>query len=93
MKNIVIDNLPGSTTEQELRNLFAPYGEVRAASVVRGTSLKARGLGFVSMDPLDASHAIRGLDGTELDGRVLCVNAAQTQARREFGIHDTSPSW
>ncbi len=93
MKNIIIDNLPCSTTESELRDLFAPYGDIHSATVVRGTSLKARGLAFVSMDPQDAWHAIRGLDGLELEGRILCVQAAQPTGRPQFGIHDTSPSW
>ncbi len=93
MKNIVIDNLPTSTTEEELRSLFTPFGRVHSATVVRGTSQKARGLGFVGMDPIDAWRAINDLDGMNLGGKTLTINSAQSGSRARFAINDSSPSW
>ncbi len=93
MKNIIIDNLPGSTTDDELRHLFTPFGIVHSATVVRSMSRKAQGLGFVDMDPPDAWLAIRNLDGLEIEGKTLSVSPAPAQRRTDIGIRDTSPSW
>ncbi len=93
MKNIIIDNLPGSTTDEELRRLFSPFGTVYSATVVCSMSRKARGLGFVDMAPTDAWQAICSLNGIEVDGKTLSVSPAQPQRRADFGIKDTSPSW
>ncbi len=93
MKNIIIDNLPGSTTDDELRHLFTPFGTVYSATVVRSMSRKARGLGFVDMAPSDAWQAICNLDGLEVEGQTLSVSPAPPQPRAGFNIKDTSPSW
>ena len=76
---IYVGNMSYSTTEDELRDLFAPYGEVVSVSVVydRATG-RPRGFAFVEMGTTEAAEgAISGLNGQEVGGRQLRVNAAK----------------
>jgi RNA recognition motif-containing protein len=83
LKKIYVGNLPFTTTDADLRQLFASHGEVRSASVVMDReSGRSRGFGFVEMDAANASTAIAALDGRALDGRSLRVNEAESKARR-----------
>jgi len=70
--------LPWATTEDELRELFAPFGEVARVSIPRNRHTdRPRGFGFVVMPKeAEAEVAIKALDGTELDGRRLKVSKA-----------------
>jgi cold-inducible RNA-binding protein len=76
---IYVGNMSYSTTEDELRDLFAPYGEVVSVSVVydRATG-RPRGFAFVEMGTTEAAEgAISALNGQEVGGRQLRVNAAK----------------
>lgn len=77
--NIFVGNLPFATSEDDLRGLFEPFGEVQRASIVmdRATG-RSRGFGFVEMASDDqARQAIEELGGKEYDGRALTVNEAK----------------
>lgn len=78
MKKIYVGNLPWSTTEADLNDLFSPYGTVHSAAVItdRDTG-RSRGFGFIEMDDGDADKAIAELDGRDMGGRSLRVNQAQ----------------
>jgi len=79
---IYVGNMSYSTTEEELRGLFAQYGEVVSVNVVydRATE-RPRGFAFVEMNTAEsAESAIAALDGKEFGGRQLRVNAAKPQA-------------
>jgi len=78
VKKIYVGNLPWSTTEAELNDLFSRFGAVHSAAVItdRDTG-RSRGFGFVEMDDADADKAIAELDGRDMDGRALRVNQAQ----------------
>ena len=86
MKKIYVGNLPWSTTEADLRDLFATIGEVHSAAVItdRDTG-RSRGFGFIEMDDADAEKAIAELNGRELGDRALRVNEAQERQRRPAG--------
>jgi RNA recognition motif-containing protein len=79
MKNIYVGNCPFSVTEDELRDLFAAYGEVdRVAIITDRDTGRPRGFAFVEMPDAEAADAaIKGLNGTELGGRDLKVNEAR----------------
>lgn len=80
MKRIYIGNLPWKVTDDELRDLFAQYGEVQSASVVNDRETgRSRGFGFVEMEPANADKAISELDGQDFGGRSLRVNEAQAR--------------
>jgi len=48
--NIYVGNLSPETTEDDLRQAFAAFGQVRAVNIVRDRdSSESRGFGFVGM--------------------------------------------
>jgi len=84
--NIFVGNLAFNATDQDLRQLFEPYGVVDKINVItdRDTG-RSKGFGFVEMpDTAAAKAAIQGLNGKELEGRALTVNEAKPrEPRRE----------
>jgi RNA recognition motif-containing protein len=93
MNNIIIDNLPEATTETELQELFSPYGEVCSATIVRGITMRGRGLAFVGMHSTAAQLAIKALDGKKLRGKQIRVSPTRREKAQSFAIQDVSPSW
>ena len=76
---LYVGNLSFQTQEADLREHFAPYGEVVSANIVsdRDTG-RSRGFGFVEMSSdEEARRAQEALDGQELDSRPLKVNEAK----------------
>ena len=73
--SIYVGNLPFNAGESDVKNLFAPYGEVIEVRLVKDRrSRRPKGYGFVEMSAADAKSAIKHLDGTEYAGRTLRVN-------------------
>jgi cold-inducible RNA-binding protein len=84
MKNLYVGNLPHSTSEAELRNIFEPHGAVEKVNLVtdRDTG-RSRGFAFVEMTDASAvEKAIAALNGTDLGGRALTVNEAKPKSDR-----------
>jgi len=77
--NIFVGNLPFSTTEADLRDLFSEYGTVDSAAVITDRETgRSRGFGFVELAAdARAQDAIRDLDGAEVGGRNIKVNEAR----------------
>jgi RNA recognition motif-containing protein len=87
MKNVYVGNLPHSTTEADLRNLFEAHGAVEKITLVtdRDTG-RSRGFGFVEMtNASEADKAIAALNGTDLGGRTLTINEAKPKSERPSG--------
>jgi len=87
VKKIFVGNFPFSFTEDQLRQLFAPFGTVDSASVVtdRDTG-RSRGFGVVEMaNDNEAAAAITALNGKDSDGRALTVNEARPKTERGGG--------
>jgi len=85
--NIYVGNLPYSTTDEELKTQFAPFGQVDDARVVidRDTG-RSRGFGFVDMPDRDeAGAAIADLNGKDNGGRPLTVNEARPRRENSGG--------
>ena len=80
--NIFVGNLPFTTTESDLRDLFADYGVIESAAIINDRdSGRSRGFGFVELSAdARATDAIRDLDGTSIDGRNIKVNEAKTRS-------------
>lgn len=79
MVNLYVGNLPFSTTEEDLRDMFGQHGAVLRASIVidRETG-RSRGFGFVEMESEDqANEAISALNGAVVGNRPLTVNVAK----------------
>ncbi len=82
-KKLYVGNLPFSSTEPELRELFERHGSVESVNVITDRETgRPRGFAFVEMSEASAaSDAIKALDGTQLGGRALRVNEAQDKQR------------
>lgn len=78
--NIYVGNLSWDMTEQDLLELFAPYGEVTSAKIVtdKFNNNRSKGFGFVEMADDEAGKtAIENLNGVETQGRSIVVNESQ----------------
>lgn len=86
MKKIYVGNLPWSTAEADLKDLFGRYGKVYSAAVITDRETgRSRGFGFIEMDDADAENAISQLNGREFGQRTLRVNEAQDRGDRPRG--------
>ena len=81
---IYVGNLAFTATEQDVRELFAPYGVVDRVNLITDRETgRPRGFGFVEMaDAHAAQEAIQALNGQELAGRTLNVNEARPREER-----------
>ncbi|HPF71490.1 MAG TPA: RNA-binding protein [Candidatus Krumholzibacteria bacterium] len=82
MKRLYVGNLPDDLDDAGLVALFAPYGAVAFALVVRDADTgAARGFGFVEMEDDAADRAVAGLDGLETDDGLLRVNESRDRGQ------------
>lgn len=83
-KRIFVAGLPFSTTSDELKNLFAGYGNVISAIIITDRETgKSKGFGFVEMgNDEETANAIAKLNGTDYAGRKLIVNEARPREER-----------
>jgi RNA recognition motif-containing protein len=81
--NIYVGNMSFETTEDQLRQAFEDFGEVSTVSIITDKrSGEPRGFAFVEMFASDeATDAISGLNGQELDGRTLKVSEAKPRVQ------------
>lgn len=73
---LFVYNIGPDADENELRTMFAPYGQVTKCNVVRKTpGGETKGFGFVTLKDRDqANSAISGLNGSMRNGRALQVS-------------------
>jgi RNA recognition motif-containing protein len=79
---LFVGGLAWATTDEGLRQAFESHGEIAEAKVIvdRDTG-RSRGFGFVTFtDAAHAQAAISTMDGSDLDGRSICVNEAQQRS-------------
>lgn len=83
--NLYVGNMAFTTTEEALRTAFSQYGTVSKVQLIMDRETgRPRGFAFVEMaDGGDA--AIQALNGAQLDGRTLTVNAAKPREDRGGG--------
>jgi RNA recognition motif-containing protein len=78
-RKLYVGNLPYTTAEQDLQELFASAGTVESVNLMRDMATgQARGFGFVEMaTDEDAQNAIQQLNNFSYGGRNLTVNEAR----------------
>ncbi|MCQ8130285.1 RNA recognition motif domain-containing protein [Methylomonas rivi] len=78
---LLIRNLSRTTTETELRALFAEHGAVQSCSLVIDKETGAsKGFGFVEMPkPGEAKAAIKLLNGLDIAGSKIRVKKAEAK--------------
>jgi RNA recognition motif-containing protein len=85
MSKIYVGNLPFTASEDDIRQLFSPYGTVTSVSLITDRETGApRGFGFVEMEN-GAKEAISALDNREMSGRNLKVNEAKPKENSNSG--------
>ena len=85
--NLYVGNLPYDISEDDLRAAFAAYGEVASANIITDRETgRSKGFGFVEMpDNSSADAAIKGLNGSALNGRAIKVNESKPRNARGGG--------
>lgn len=81
---IYVGSLPYSVTEDDLKEAFAPFGEVASVRLVSDKfSGKSKGFGFVEMpNNEEADAAIAALNENDFKGRDIKVNQAKPKEER-----------
>ncbi|ADE14455.1 RNP-1 like RNA-binding protein [Nitrosococcus halophilus Nc 4] len=83
MTSIYVGNLPFQCSQDEIRELFEPFGAVNSVKLISDRETgKPRGFGFVEMDHDAAAEAIEQLNGTDFKGRPLRINEARERTSR-----------
>ena len=82
--NIYVSNLSYDTTTESLQELFAEYGEISSANIIKDRdSGRSRGFGFVEMpNDTDAQKAIDELNNSDFEGKTITVNMARPKTER-----------
>jgi cold-inducible RNA-binding protein len=88
-KKLFVGGISFETTDEILKEMFAPAGTVESAVVIIDRiSGRSKGFGFIEMSTEEeAKKAIEMLNGKQIDGRNLTVNEArpmETRPRRDF---------
>ncbi|MBM3198952.1 MAG: RNA-binding protein [Chlamydiae bacterium] len=83
-KKLYVGSLPYSLSEEELKDVFTPFGAVVSARIIMDKMTgKSKGFGFVEMETEDSAlKAIDAVHGSEVQGRTLVVNIAHPEQKK-----------
>src|SRR6202011_3796591 len=86
-RRLYVGNLPYTTGEAELQELFSKAGNVESVRVMRDAATgRARGFAFVEMSTdEEAQKAATELNQYQMGGRSLAVNEARPKPEGGFG--------
>src|SRR5512137_2644379 len=84
---VYVGNLSYSTTEEELRELFAQAGNVASVAVIKDRDTgQSKGFGFIEMTTqAEAQTAISKFNSYKMGERALTVNLARPKEERSGG--------
>ncbi len=83
---IYVGNLSYDIREEELKVLFSEFGNVESAVIIKDKEThRSRGFGFVDMSDAEGESAIAALNGKEVSGRTLVVNASKSDGKNRSG--------
>jgi len=87
MKKLYIGNLAYEVTEDDIRDLFADFGDVVSVSIITDRySGKSKGFGFVEFKTAEAAkEAISKMNETEVKGRKIVVDEARPKKSNDRG--------
>lgn len=83
--NIYVSNLSYSTENESLQELFATFGEVTSANIIKDRETgRSRGFGFVDMpNDQEGQKAIDELNGATFEGKTIVVNIARPKTNHD----------
>jgi RNA recognition motif-containing protein len=79
-KSLYVGNMPYNATEDDLRELFEPFGPLAEIRIIG-----AKGFAFVDVPEENVAAAIEAINGKDLSGRTLTVNEARPRTERTGG--------
>src|SRR3972149_3132372 len=84
---LYVGNLSYTTTEDDLRTLFAQAGSVKSVALIKDRDTgRSKGFAFVEMETqAEAQKAISQFNGSQLHDRALTVNLARPREERGSG--------
>lgn len=90
-----VSNLGFHLSDENLKSLFAPFGEVSSAKVVTDrVTGRSRGFGFVVMPQDDeAGVALLKLEGSEIGGRRISVTKAKPRSNEDHSTKTNNSPW
>jgi len=82
--SLYIKGLQEDVTDQTLRSLFEPFGQVLAATAPRDSNGKCRGFGFVNYGTVqEATKAVSQMHLHVINGKAIHVDLAESKQDRE----------
>ncbi len=81
--NVFVSNLTSSFSEDDLRKLFSPFGEVSSCKIITDRfSGLSKGFGFVEMlNSNEGMEAIERLNGQRVSAQPITVNVAKERTQ------------
>ncbi|KAI7822401.1 RNP-1 like RNA-binding protein, partial [Gamsiella multidivaricata] len=73
---LFVGNVAWGTTDDEVKELFAQYGEIQDIYFPKDPAGRTKGYGFIEMDDQEADKVIQEVNGLEFNGRELRIDAA-----------------
>ena len=88
-RNLIVNYIPQSYTENDLLELFKPYGQIESCKIVMDkVSGQSLGYGFVKfINDQDAANAVNGLTGTQIMNKTLKVSVAKPSASAVVNLY------
>ena len=82
-----MSSLSFSTVDEDLKQLFTPYGDVTSVKIIIDKfTNRSKGFAFVEMPNQEAAEkAIKELNGKHFEGRAIVVNEARPKEDRPSG--------
>jgi RNA recognition motif-containing protein len=75
---LYVGNLPWTTTDEELREAFSAYCDVKSTRIITDRETgRSRGFGFVEVDEADVARVVEATNGLQIAGREIVVNEAR----------------
>jgi len=87
LKTLLVGNLSGDVSSENLQTLFDRYGEILGVDLAVGQDF-----GYVRMaDDSEAYRAVTGLNGTACGGRMLEVTVPRAYSSRKREVPAAKP--
>jgi RNA recognition motif-containing protein len=82
--NMYVSNLGFHVEDEDLKQLFASFGQVTSAKVIKDRETgRSRGFGFVEMQSTEeANKAMASLNNKEIEGRAISISVAREKEAR-----------
>lgn len=84
---LYVGNLANTVTEEDLKRIFASYGTLNSAVVIKDrTSQDSKGFGFVEFqNNTEGAKAMKELNAKEIKGKSMVVNEARPKTENSSG--------